>query len=79
MTPNFKMFLVALFFVLAIAECRAKMSTVVDVSSDELENQVLPCEFGCDPYVNCMPCEVLKGKGYGGWCWIDNKKPAKPK
>ena len=24
-------------------------------------------EFGCKPFVNCMPCE-------GGWCWIKGKK-----
>lgn len=38
-------------------------------------NDVFGCEeikeFGCQPYVDCMPCSVLKNKpNVKGWCWI---------
>jgi len=32
-----------------------------------ISSDIVACEFGCRPYVDCMPCE-------GGWCYINNSK-----
>jgi len=56
---NYKIFWIILFFMILALEAQ----------------YVFGCEdFGCKPYVNCMPCEVLRdAEGElqsGGWCWI---------
>jgi len=36
-----------------------------------------PCEFGCKPWVDCLPCSMVKDEdgqprtnNAPGWCWI---------
>ena len=43
--------------------------------ADETES----CPLECEPYVECLPCDMVKDKdgtmkGHGGWCYINKKE-----
>lgn len=67
MSPLFKLLVILFIIIGSVYECRA----------DDKE----PCEFGCKPFINCMPCSMVRDEegnlqtyNEPGWCWIRGKK-----
>lgn len=46
------------------------MAMLMVISAYPEAGEKEPCEFGCKPWVDCMPCE-------GGWCYIEKRDDKK--